>query len=38
MSESQLIAELLRRRKPGDVVSLTFLRGGEKTTVRYAQQ
>jgi hypothetical protein len=38
MSESQLIAELLRRRKPGDVVSLTFLRGGEKTTVSYAQQ
>jgi S1-C subfamily serine protease len=38
MSESQLIAELLRRRKPGDVVSLTFLRGGEKTTVSFAQQ
>jgi hypothetical protein len=38
MSESQLIAELLRRRKPGDVVSVTFLRGGEKTTVSIAQQ
>jgi len=38
MSESQLIADLLRRRKPGEVVSLTFLRGGEKTTVSFAQQ
>jgi hypothetical protein len=38
MTESQLIAELLRRRKPGDVVTLTFMRGGEKKTVSIAQQ
>jgi S1-C subfamily serine protease len=38
MSESQLIAELLRRRKLGDVVSVTFLRGGERKTVSFAQQ
>jgi hypothetical protein len=38
MSESQLIADLLRRRKPGDVVSVTFLRGGEKKTASFGQQ
>jgi hypothetical protein len=38
MSESQVIADLLRRRKPGDVVSVTILRGGDKQTLSFAQQ
>jgi hypothetical protein len=38
MSESQLIANLLRRRKPGEVVSLTVLRDGEKRVMSFAQQ
>jgi hypothetical protein len=38
MSESQIIAHLLRQRKPGDVVSATVLRNGERLTLSFAQQ
>ena len=38
MSESQVLADLLRRRKPGDVVSVTVLRSGEKQVMSFAQQ
>ena len=38
MSESQVLADLLRRRKPGDVVSVTVLRNGEKRVMSFAQQ
>ncbi len=32
------MAYLLRRRQPGDVVSATILRSGEKQTLSFAQQ
>ena len=38
LSESQVLADLLRRRKPGDVVSITVLRNGEKRVMSFAQQ
>jgi hypothetical protein len=38
MSESQLLADLLRRRLPGEVVSATVLRNGEQKSFSFAQQ
>jgi S1-C subfamily serine protease len=38
MSESQVIAHLLRRRKVGDVVSITVVRNGEQRVTTFAQQ
>ena len=38
MTESQVLADLLRRRKPGDVVSVTVLRNGAKLVTSFAQQ
>ena len=38
LSESQVLADLLRRRKPGDVVSVTVVRNGEQRVMSFAQQ
>jgi S1-C subfamily serine protease len=38
LSESQLVAHAVQRKRPGDVVSITFLRGGERKTVSIAMQ
>jgi hypothetical protein len=38
MTESQLLGILLQRHRRRDVVSVTFLRGGEKRIARFAQQ
>jgi hypothetical protein len=37
MSESQLIVDLLRGRRTGDVVSVTILRGGERKTLSFVR-
>jgi S1-C subfamily serine protease len=36
MTESELLGGILERKRPGDRVSLTFLRDGTKKTVTYA--
>jgi serine protease Do len=38
VSESELLAYALQRKRPGDEVAVTVLRGGERTTVRIALQ
>jgi S1-C subfamily serine protease len=38
MTESQLLAYALQHRRPGDVVSVTLLRDGERKTLSFAQQ
>jgi S1-C subfamily serine protease len=38
MSESDLIAYALQKKRPGDVVTVTLLRDGRRTSVRFALQ
>ena len=38
MSESQIMTYLLRRRQPGDMVSVTIFRSGEQKTLSFVQQ
>jgi hypothetical protein len=38
MSESDLLGYVLQRKRPGDEVSVTVLRDGEETTLRFALQ
>ena len=38
MSESELLAYALQRKRPGDEVAVTVLRDGERKTLRFALQ
>jgi serine protease Do len=38
MSESELLAYTMQRKRPGDEVAVTVLRNGERATLKFAQQ
>jgi S1-C subfamily serine protease len=38
MSESELLAFTVQRKRPGDVVAVTVLRDGARTTLTFALQ
>lgn len=38
MSETELLADTMQRKRPGDEVAVTVLRNGERATLKFAQQ